>query len=497
MRRQRDPIHRRVPAGRPDRRHDPTLRATPPTLSTTTSARRVLLTGATGYVGGRLLPELERRGVALTCLVRRPEALAGLAAATTRIVVGDVLDPAALGPALAGIDTAYYLVHSLEAGEDFARRDREAATSFGAAARVGGVRRIVYVGGLGDADSPNLSEHLKSRRQTGDTLRASGVPVVEFRASIVLGAGSLSFEMIRALVERLPVMVCPRWVSVLAQPLAIDDLVAYLLAALDLPDGESRVYEIGGPDQVSYGDLMREYSRERGLARLLIPVPFLTPRLSSLWLALVTPLYARVGRTLIEGLKNPTVVRDPAALRDFSIRPRGVKAATALAVAEETRRAARDRAGTGGFVLERTQKVVATRREVFAFYADPSNLSRLTPPGLRFRIHGETPPRLEAGSRLEYRIRWLFLRIPWVTRITRWVPESEFEDVQERGPYRTWIHTHFFEEDDNGVIVRDRVEYSLPFGPIGRLAHRLLVRRQLEAIFDFRRRAIEELFPNR
>ncbi len=358
------------------------------------------------------------------------------------------------------------------------------------------MRRIVYVGGLGDTDSPDLSEHLKSRRQTGDALRAAGVPVIEFRASIVIGAGSLSFEMIRALVERLPVMVCPRWVSVLAQPLAIDDLVAYLLAALDLPDGESRVYEIGGPDQVSYGDLMREYSRERGLARLLIPVPFLTPRLSSLWLALVTPLYARVGRTLIEGLKNPTVVRDPAALRDFSIRPRGVKAATALAIAEETRRAARARAKSEGFVLERTQRITAMRKDVFAFYADPSNLARLTPPGLRFRIHGEAPPRLETGSRLEYRIRWLFLQLPWVTRITRWVPESEFEDVQERGPYRTWIHTHFFEEDGDRVMVRDRVEYSLPFGSLGRLAHRILVRRQLEAIFDFRRRAIEEIFPD-
>jgi ligand-binding SRPBCC domain-containing protein len=292
-------------------------------------------------------------------------------------------------------------------------------------------------------------------------------------------------------------MVCPRWVSVLAQPIAIDDLVAYLLAALDLPGGESRVYEVGGPDRVSYGDLMREYSRQCGLTRFLIPVPFLTPRLSSLWLALVTPLYARVGRSLIEGLRNPTVVRDPAALRDFLIRPRGVKEATALAVAEVIRQAARVRAKTGVNVLEREQKVAAPRKDVFAFYGDPSNLARLTPTGLRFRIHGETPSRLEAGSRLEYRIRWLFFRLPWVTRITRWVPESEFEDVQERGPYRTWIHTHTFEDAGDGVVVRDRVEYSLPFGPVGRLAHRLFVRRQLEAIFDFRGRAIAEIFPGR
>ena len=429
--------------------------------------------------------------------MRRPDALGGRTAASTRVVVGDVLDGATLAPALDGVDTAYYLVHSLEAGDDFARRDLEAATTFGAAAREAGVRRIVYVGGLGDASSPELSEHLKSRRQTGDALRASGVPVVEFRASIVLGAGSLSFEMIRALVERLPVMVCPRWVSVLAQPIAIDDLVAYLLAVRDVPYGESRVYEVGGPDRVSYGDLMREYARQRGLARLLIPVPLLTPRLSSLWLALVTPLYAKVGRTLIEGLKNPTVVRDPAARRDFSIRPRGVEAATALAIAEETRSRARERSKTGAFVLERLQRIPAPRTDVFAFFGDPSNLARLTPPALRFRIHGSVPARLEAGSRLEYRIRWLFLRLPWVTRITRWIPESEFEDVQERGPYRSWIHTHTFEGTGAEVVMRDRVEYSLPFGALGRLAHRLVVRRQLAAIFDFRGRAIEEIFPGR
>jgi ligand-binding SRPBCC domain-containing protein len=353
------------------------------------------------------------------------------------------------------------------------------------------------VGGLGDASSPELSEHLKSRRQTGDAIRASGVPVIELRASIVLGAGSLSFEMIRALVERLPVMVCPRWVSVLAQPIAIDDLVAYLLAVRDAPHGESRVYEVGGPDRVSYGDLMREYARQRGLARLLIPVPLLTPRLSSLWLALVTPLYARVGRTLIEGLKNPTVVRERDALRAFPIRPRGVTAAVALAIAEQTRSAAHERSKTGTFVLERLQRIAAPREEVFAFFGDPSNLARLTPPGLRFRIHGDVPARLEAGSRLEYRIRWLFLRIPWVTRITRWLPESEFEDVQERGPYRSWIHTHTFEDGGGDVVMRDRVEYSLPFGAVGRLAHRVAVRRQLEAIVDFRAWAIEEIFPSR
>lgn len=416
----------------------------------------------------------------------------------TEVVRGDVLDRASLAPALRGMETAYYLVHSLEAGDDFAARDREAASNFGEEAKGAGVRKIVYLGALGNpagAGAEPLSEHLESRQETGDALRAAGVPVVELRASVVLGAGSLSFEMIRALVERLPIMVWPRWVTVPTQPIGIEDVVAYLLAALDVPFGESRIYEIGGPDRVSYGDLMKEYARQRGLRRTFVPVPVLTPKLSSLWLGLVTPVQARVGRKLIEGVRNPTVVTDATALTDFPIRPRGVRDAVARALAEETSRSAKARRSAGVRVLEREQRIGASPREVFSFFADPANLARLTPPGLRFRLVAPSSGELAAGSRLEYRIRWTFLRLAWVTRITRWTPDSEFEDVQEEGPYRVWIHTHRFEERDGGVEMRDRVEYELPFGPLGRLAHRLLVRRQLEAIFDFRRRAIEELFP--
>jgi uncharacterized protein YbjT (DUF2867 family) len=227
-------------------------------------------------------------------------------------------------------------------GEDFAARDREAARIFGTAAREAGVKRIVYLGGLGE-NAGGLSEHLRSRQETGEILRESGVPVVEFRASIVLGSGSLSFEMIRALVERLPVMICPRWVAVEAQPIAVEDVIAYLVAALDLPAGTERVYEIGGPDRVTYGDLMREYARQRGLKRLLVPVPLLTPRLSSLWLGLVTPLYARVGRKLVDSMRNPTVVRDPAALLVFPVKPRGVREAIARALVNEDGAFARTR----------------------------------------------------------------------------------------------------------------------------------------------------------
>jgi uncharacterized protein YbjT (DUF2867 family) len=304
--------------------------------------KRVLLTGATGYVGGRLLAELERRGVPLRCFVRRPEALKGRLAPSTEIAEGDVLDPAAVARALAGIDAAYYLIHSMGAGETFAALDRKAARIFGEAARAAGVRRIIYLGGL-SAESAGLSEHLRSRQETGEILREAGVPVVELRAAIVLGSGSLSFEMIRALVERLPVMICPRWVGVETQPIAIEDVIAYLVAALDLPAGAERVYQIGGPDRITYGDLMREYARQRGLKRLLIPVPLLTPRLSSLWLGLVTPVYARIGRKLIDSLRNPTVVRDSAALKAFPVAPRGVRDAIARALASEDEAYARTR----------------------------------------------------------------------------------------------------------------------------------------------------------
>ena len=224
------------------------------------------------------------------------------------MVAGDCLDEASLDRALAGVRRAYYLVHSMAAGSHFEDLDRRAADHFGRAAARAGVRRIVYLGGLAD-DTSALSAHLRSRAETGDALRAGGVPVIEFRASVVIGAGSLSFQMIQALVERLPVMVCPRWVATLTQPIAIDDVLAYLVAALDLPDRRGRVFEIGGPDVVSYGDMMQEYARLRGLRRLLLPVPVLTPHLSGLWLALVTPAQARVGRALVDGLKNATVVR--------------------------------------------------------------------------------------------------------------------------------------------------------------------------------------------
>jgi len=295
----------------------------------------ILLTGASGYIGGRLLLSLENQGYRLRCLARRPEILKQKAGRpSTEVVSGDVLDRPSLDFALRGVDVAYYLVHSMSSTGSFEETDRQAARNFSEAAKAAGVKGLIYVGGLG-SDEEELSTHLRSRHEVGDILKQSGLPVCEFRASAVIGSGSASFELIRALVERLPIMLTPRWVKGKAQPIAIDDLLDYLMEALRIPTTKYRIYEVGGADQVSYADMMRAYGRQRGLAPRIIPVPVLTPWLSALWLGLITPLYARIGRAIIESIVHVTVVRDNAALATFSVRPMGVDQAIHRALAHE------------------------------------------------------------------------------------------------------------------------------------------------------------------
>ena len=298
------------------------------------SDRLIMLTGATGYVGGRLVKILEQCGYRVRCMARRPEILTSRVSTSTQVIEGNVLDIDSLKVALDGVSVAYYLIHSMSSEGSFEENDRKAAHNFAKVAKGAGVERIIYLGGLGN-DEDELSPHLRSRQEVGNILRKSGIPLVEFRASIVIGSGSLSFQLIRSLVERLPIMITPKWVQVAAQPIAIEDLIEYLEAALYLPDSGSRVYEIGGADQVSYADIMRIYGSCRNIAVRMIPVPLLSPYISSLWLGLITPLYARIGRKLIQSIVHPTVVRDKSALKDFNIKPMGVNAAIRRAIDKE------------------------------------------------------------------------------------------------------------------------------------------------------------------
>ena len=291
---------------------------------------RILVVGASGYIGGRLTSVLSSLGHELTLMSRDARPLAGRFPQAA-VVAADLLMPSSLTPALDGVEVAYYLAHSMGSGErGFTDRDLTAARNFAAAAGQAGVRRIVYLGGLGD-EAAGLSPHLASRQQVGKELGAHGVAVTEFRAAIIIGSGSASFEILRHLTERLPIMITPRWVSTRCQPIGIRDALDYLVSALDHPE-ITGVVEIGGPDILSYGDMMRTYARLRGLRRIMIPVPVLTPRLSSYWVSLVSPVPAGIARPLIEGLRNEVIVRDPGPAAAFDLAPASYETALQRAI---------------------------------------------------------------------------------------------------------------------------------------------------------------------
>jgi uncharacterized protein YbjT (DUF2867 family) len=294
----------------------------------------VLLTGATGYVGGRLLRRLEASdGHRVRCLTRRPEVLSGRTGRHTEVVGGDVLDPGSLHAAMRGVEVAYYLIHSMDTSSQFEALDRTAAHNFAEAARAAGVRRIIYLGGLGSGDE--LSPHLASRQEVGAILRASGIPTIEFRASIVIGSGSASYELVRALVEALPVLIAPPWVETAAQPIAVEDVLEYLVAALGWKEERSAIFEIGGAEPVTYAELIREYARQRGLRRRLLHSSLLTPWIARFFLGVLTPVYGQVAGALVEGLRNETVVGSPASLEAFPVRPRDLKGAVERALVNE------------------------------------------------------------------------------------------------------------------------------------------------------------------
>ena len=301
----------------------------------------ILLTGATGYVGGRLLRRLEKEGLPVRCLCRDPDALRSRVAPGTELVHGDLLQPGSLDSAFSGVDIAFYLVHSMNSGAGFEANEAASAANFTHAANNAGVSRIIYLGAL--ASGENLSPHMSSRLETGEILRSGACPVLEFQASVIIGSGSASFELIRALVERLPVMITPRWVNTAAQPIGIEDVIEYLIAGIRVPLPESVTVQIGGSDVTSYVGLMREFARQRKLHRWFLRVPFLSLSLSSLWLTLITPVYASIGRRLIASVRNPSVVQSPTAARMFAVQPMGIARAIERALANEDRASAESR----------------------------------------------------------------------------------------------------------------------------------------------------------
>jgi uncharacterized protein YbjT (DUF2867 family) len=419
---------------------------------------RILVVGASGYIGGRLVTLLRERGHDLTLTSRHVGQLADRFP-DARVVNADLLEPASLPLALEGIEVAYYLAHSMGAGErGFAERDRRAAMHFAQAASAAGVSRIIFLGGLGD-DAAGLSHHLASRHATGAELAAHGVAVTEFRAAVVIGSGSASFEILRHLAERLPIMITPRWVTTRCQPIGIRDVLDYLVRALDHPE-VTGIVEIGGPDVLSYGDMMRAYARLRGLRRLMIPVPVMTPRLSSYWVGLISPVPAAIARPLIEGLRNEVVVRDPQPARAFGLEPLPYERALQLALDRTDRHDVEstwfdaaaalvrsDRSSLTsreGMLIERRQRLVAAPVErVFAEveriggragwpYANPlwrlrAVVDRLVG-GVGMRLGRRDPDHLRVGDALDF---WRVeeLRRPVVLRLR----------AEMRVPGRAWL----------------------------------------------------------
>ncbi len=288
----------------------------------------VLVAGASGFVGRRLCPELEKAGHDVRAMTRHPDSYQGAG----EPVHGDVHDAGSLPAALEGCRAAYYLVHSLDS-KDFEKLDAEAARAFGRAAAEAGVQQIIYLGGLG-SESDQLSSHLRSRREVEGLLGAAGVPVTVLRAGIIVGSGGISWEMTRQLVDHLPAMVTPRWVRTKTQPIAVADVVRYLVGVLDEPAATGKVFEIGGPEVLQYVTMLRRVADIKKRRLLIVPVPLLTPGLSSRWLSLVTDVDTQAGRSLVDSMANEVIVRDDSITRVVPFEPMGYDDAVRTALAE-------------------------------------------------------------------------------------------------------------------------------------------------------------------
>ena len=337
----------------------------------------ILVTGATGYIGSRLATHLLAEGRRVRVMARNPRRLAALAAAGADCVAGDVLHPDSLVPALHGVEVAYYLIHSMGTGADYAARDREAAGNFAAACAAAGVRRIISLGGLGESASA-LSKHLASRQEVGDVLGTGSVPVTELRAAIIVGAGSASFEIIRDLARKLPVMICPRWVRSRCEPIALSQVLEYLVGVLDEPRTIGQVLEIGGGEVLTYQQMMRECAAALGKRVRIITVPVLTPRLSSYWLNLVTSVPMSIARPLVEGLRNDVITTDQRIRAWIPVAPMTFRQAVERALAEDGAGplASRWTGASGGTVSRPSSRPTAILRDerTLSAYASPAAL---------------------------------------------------------------------------------------------------------------------------
>jgi uncharacterized protein YbjT (DUF2867 family) len=331
------------------RRVPPAIEVAESIASNEAVAVQVLVTGASGFVGSRLGVALEDAGHSVRAMTRHPDTYAGAG----KPVAGDVADEASLRRALEGSEAAYYLVHSLDSA-DFQQRDAQAARAFARAAAGAGVRRIVYLGGLGE-DSDDLSAHLRSRRQVEELLGEAGVPVTVLRAGIVVGHGGVSWEITRQLVAHLPAMVTPRWVHTRTQPIAVADVVRYLVGVLEGPEAEGRVFEVGGPEILEYVEMLTRVAEIQGRRLFVVPVPLLTPRLSSRWLSLVTDVDVQTGRSLVDSMSNEVVVRDDAIRTVVPFEPMTYDAAVLTALGERARERREARAGRSGTGLRRVR----------------------------------------------------------------------------------------------------------------------------------------------
>lgn len=440
----------------------------------------ILLTGATGYIGGRLLGRLEREDLRVRCLTRRHQAVERLAAPSSEVVVGDLLDPDSLTAAMADVEIAYYLVHSMNATGTFEDLDRQAAVNFANAAGAAGVRHIVYLSGLGSGG--DLSPHLASRHEVGRILRASGVPTTELRASIVIGAGSASFETVRAVVERLPAIPAPSWVDSAAQPIAIDDVLEYLVSAIGVEPTRSAIYEIGGNDQVTYAEVMREYARQRKLRRRVFSFPVVTGRAWRLLLGMLIPVHGRVAGAMVDSLRNQTVVSDPAARDVFAVKPHGLPEAIERTLAREDRDFAETLWGSvlpaepssrwggmavsGRMVASRVRYVQASPHEVFApiqriggptgwygvdwFWRLRGSLDKVRG-GEGMRRGRIDPDRLDVGDPVDF---WRVERIDFGRRLLL--------AAEMKLPGRLWLQ---FEVSANGG--RTEIRQTTVFDPAG------------------------------